>query len=37
MEIKTKFNIGDEVFFFNDYNQAKPRVAGYCRWNCYYH
>lgn len=27
MEIKTKFNIGDEVFFFKDYNQAKPRVA----------
>lgn len=27
MEIKTKFNIGDEVFFFRDYNKAKPRVV----------
>ncbi len=27
MEIKTKFNIGDKVFFFKDYNQAKHCVA----------
>ena len=27
MEIKTKFHIGDKVFFFKDYNQEKPCVA----------
>lgn len=27
MEIKTKFNVGDEVFFFKDYGKAKPCVV----------
>lgn len=27
MNIKTKFDVGDEVFFFKDYDKAKPRVT----------
>ena len=27
MEIETKFNVGDEVFFFRNYNKAKSRTV----------